>query len=90
MRTWLGLLGLLSAPLLWADEAEDRLARMIQAQASQSYQGTFVYERQGSFVAHQLWRRALDGQLRERLLQLDGMPRESLSENGRATCSTAR
>lgn len=88
MRTWLGLLGLLSAPLLWADEAEDRLARMIQAQASQSYQGTFVYERQGSFVAHQLWRRALDGQLRERLLQLDGMPRESLSENGRLLCMT--
>ena len=88
MRTWLGLLGLLSAPLLWADEAEDRLARMIQAQASQSYQGTFVYERQGSFVAHQLWRRALDGQLRERLLQLDGMPRESLSENGRVLCMT--
>ena len=88
MRTWLGLLGLLSAPLLWAGEAEDRLARMIQAQASQSYQGTFVYERQGSFVAHQLWRRALDGQLRERLLQLDGMPRESLSENGRVLCMT--
>ncbi|MBB6342134.1 sigma-E factor negative regulatory protein RseB [Pseudomonas fluvialis] len=88
MRTWLGLLGLLSAPLLWADEAEDRLARMIQAQASQSYQGTFVYERQGSFVAHQLWRRAFDGQLRERLLQLDGMPRESLSENGRLLCMT--
>ena len=88
MRTWLGLLGLLSAPLLWADEAEDRLARMIQAQASQSYQGTFVYERQGSFVTHQLWRRALDGQLRERLLQLDGMPRESLSENGRVLCMT--
>lgn len=88
MRTWLGLLGLLSAPLLWADEAEDRLARMIQAQASQSYQGTFVYERQGSFVAHQLWRRAIGGQLRERLLQLDGIPRESLSENGRLLCMT--
>lgn len=88
MRTWLGLLGLLSAPLLWADEAEERLARMIQAQASQSYQGTFVYERQGSFVAHQLWKRALDGQLRERLLQLDGMPRESLREDGRLLCVT--
>ncbi len=88
MRTWLGLLGLLSAPLLWADEAEERLARMIQAQASQSYQGTFVYERQGSFVAHQLWRRAIAGQQRERLLQLDGMPRESLREDGRLLCMT--
>lgn len=88
MRIWLGLFGLLSAPLLWADEAEGWLARMIEAQASQSYQGTFVYERQGSFVAHQLWRRAINGQLRERLLQLDGMPRESLSENGRLLCMT--
>ena len=88
MRTWLGLFGLLSAPLLWADETGDWLARMIEAQASQSYQGTFVYERQGSFVAHQLWRRVIDGQQTERLLQLDGMPRESLSRNGRLLCMT--
>lgn len=88
MRTWLVLLGLLSAPLLWADEAEDWLGRMIEAQASQSYQGIFVYERQGSFVAHRLWRRAIAGQQTERLLQLDGMPRESLSRNGRLFCMT--
>lgn len=88
MRVWLGVLGLVSTPLLWAGEGEAWLARMIEAQASQSYQGRFVYERQGSFMAHRLWRRAEPGLQVERLLQLDGLPREIVRRNGQLVCQS--
>jgi sigma-E factor negative regulatory protein RseB len=54
---------------------------------SHSYQGTFVYERNGSFSTHAIWhRRDARGQVRERLLQLDGPAQEVLRVDAQVQC----
>lgn len=69
-----------------ADEAQDRLLRLGQAEQQQSFQGTFVYERNGSFSTHNIWHRVQDGKVRERLIQLDGSAQEVVRVDGRTQC----
>lgn len=69
-----------------ADEAQDWLTRLGQAEQQQSFQGTFVYERNGSFSTHSIWHRVQNGQVRERLLQLDGSAQEVVRVDGRTEC----
>ncbi|MGH8390260.1 MAG: MucB/RseB C-terminal domain-containing protein [Pseudomonas sp.] len=69
-----------------ADEAQDWLTRLGQAEQQQSFQGTFVYERNGSFSTHNIWHRVQDGKVRERLLQLDGSAQEVVRVDGRTQC----
>lgn len=69
-----------------ADEAQDWLSRLSQAEQQQSFQGTFVYERNGSFSTHNIWHRVQDGKVRERLLQLDGSAQEVLRIDGHTQC----
>jgi len=69
-----------------ADEAQDWLQRLGQAEQQQSFQGTFVYERNGSFSTHNIWHRVQDGKVRERLIQLDGSAQEVVRIDGRTQC----
>ncbi|RZI75714.1 MAG: RNA polymerase subunit sigma [Pseudomonas sp.] len=69
-----------------ADDAQDQLKRLAQAEQRQSYTGTFVYERNGSFSTHRIWQRVADGKVREHLLQLDGSPQEVLRVDGVTQC----
>lgn len=69
-----------------ADEAQDWLTRLGQAEQQQSFHGTFVYERNGSFSTHNIWHRVQDGKVRERLLQLDGSAQEVVRIDGRTQC----
>ncbi|WP_300732928.1 MucB/RseB C-terminal domain-containing protein [Pseudomonas sp.] len=69
-----------------ADEARDWLKRLGQAEQQQSYQGTFVYERNGSFSTHNIWHRVQDGKVRERLMQLDGAAHEVVRADGHTEC----
>lgn len=69
-----------------ADEAQEWLTRLGRAEQQQSFQGTFVYERNGSFSTHDIWHRVQDGQVRERLLQLDGSAQEVVRLDGRTQC----
>ncbi|WP_457969770.1 MucB/RseB C-terminal domain-containing protein [Pseudomonas sp. R4-84] len=69
-----------------AGEAQDWLNRLSQAEQQQSFQGTFVYERNGSFSTHNIWHRVQDGKIRERLLQLDGSAQEVMRIDGRTQC----
>lgn len=69
-----------------ADEAQDWLTRLGQAEQQQSFQGTFVYERSGSFSTHNIWHRVQDGKVRERLLQLDGSAQEVVRVDGHTQC----
>lgn len=69
-----------------ANEAQDWLSRLGQAEQQQSFQGTFVYERNGSFSTHDIWHRVQDGKVRERILQLDGSAQEVMRVDGRIQC----
>ncbi|MGU9830013.1 MucB/RseB C-terminal domain-containing protein [Pseudomonas sp. LF242] len=69
-----------------ADEAQDWLTRLGRAEQQQSFKGTFVYERNGSFSTHDIWHRIQDGHVRERLLQLDGSAQELVRVDGRTQC----
>ncbi|KTC64452.1 RNA polymerase subunit sigma [Pseudomonas fluorescens ABAC62] len=69
-----------------ADEAQGWLSRLGRAEQQQSFNGTFVYERNGSFSTHAIWHRVQNGQVRERLLQLDGSAQETVRVNGRSQC----
>jgi sigma-E factor negative regulatory protein RseB len=70
----------------YAGEAQDWLNRLSQAEQQQSFQGTFVYERNGSFSTHNIWHRVQDGKVRERLLQLDGSAQEVMRIDGKTQC----
>ncbi|WP_347904585.1 MucB/RseB C-terminal domain-containing protein [Pseudomonas purpurea] len=80
------LLGGWFAVPAYADEAQDWLNRLGQAEQQQSFQGTFVYERNGSFSTHNIWHRVQDGKVRERLLQLDGSAQEVVRIDGHTQC----
>ncbi|RWU22372.1 RNA polymerase subunit sigma [Pseudomonas alkylphenolica] len=67
-------------------EAGDWLKKLAQAEQQQSYQGTFVYERNGSFSTHDIWHRVQDGKVSERLLQLDGSAQEVVRVDGHTQC----
>ena len=69
-----------------ANEAQDWLTRLGQAEQQQSFHGTFVYERNGSFSTHNIWHRVQDGKVRERLLQLDGSAQEVVRVDGHTQC----
>jgi len=69
-----------------ADDAQDMLKRLAQAEQQQSFQGTFVYERNGSFSTHRIWHRVMDSKIREHLLQLDGSAQEVLRVDGITQC----
>ncbi|MBU3054624.1 MucB/RseB C-terminal domain-containing protein [Pseudomonas indica] len=88
MRTFsisLLLGGWLALPAHAAD-AKDWLLRLAEAEQQQSFQGTFVYERNGSFSTHGIWHRSEEGDVRERLQQLDGPAQEVVRVNGKIQC----
>jgi len=67
-------------------EASEWLNKLAQAEQKQSYQGSFVYERNGSFSSHDIWHRVQDGKVSERLLQLDGTAQEIVRVDGKVQC----
>lgn len=72
-----------------ADEGQALLQRLANAERTQSFQGTFVYERNGSFSTHSIWHLVEeDGALRERLLQLDGSAQEVVRLDGKVQCAS--
>lgn len=81
------LLGaLFGAPAFAAMDAPQWINRLEQAEQQQSFRGTFVYERSGSFSSHDIWHRARSGISSERLWQLDGPQQEVVRANGRTQC----
>lgn len=78
----------LAIPAMAAD-AQDWLQRLNDAESSQSFQGTFIYQRNGTLSTHNIWRQVEPGGgVRERLLKVDGAPQEVLRVNGQAQCAT--
>ncbi|WP_217476554.1 MucB/RseB C-terminal domain-containing protein [Stutzerimonas stutzeri] len=79
--------GWLSMPAFAAD-ADTWMERLAAAEKKQSYQGTFVYERNGSFSSHAVWQLVEGDQLHERLLQLDGPAVEVSLVDGKVQCAS--
>lgn len=79
----IALLG--SCLVIPAQAAESWLQRLAQADR-QSFQGTFIYERNGSFSTHGIWHRGSESGVSERLLQLDGPAQEVLRVDGKPQC----
>jgi len=67
-------------------EASEWLNKLARAEQAQSYQGSFVYERNGSFSSHDIWHRVQAGKVSERLLQLDGAAQEIVRVDGKVQC----
>ena len=88
--------GLCSSAAVWAvlvgsafamQPGEQWLQRLQTAQATQSYQGAFIYERKGAFTTHQISRQiSPDGQVIERFAQLSGPEHEVLRVDGQVAC----
>lgn len=84
------LAGSLAAMPLHAADAQNWLSRLLKAERQQSFQGIFVYERNGSFSTHAIWHQAgQNGESRERLLRLDGAPMEVVRVDGRLQCGSS-
>lgn len=79
--------GWLSMPAFAAD-ADAWMERLAAAEKEQSYQGIFVYERNGSFSSHAVWQLVDGDQLHERLLQLDGPAVEVSLVDGKVQCAS--
>lgn len=70
--------------------AEQWLKRLQTAQATQSYQGAFVYERKGAFTTHQVWRQVNSkGEMLERFVQLNGPEHEVMRVDGQVVCMSS-
>jgi sigma-E factor negative regulatory protein RseB len=80
-------LPLLLAGLAWgatafpADGPHEWLARMESALATRNYQGTFVHEHDGQTETLQVVHRTGGGEVRERIVSLDGSGREFIRHN---------
>ena len=83
------LAALLISPAALANDAGSWLQRMSEATDQVSYKGAFVYERSGSFSTHQVWHRAAENVVTERLLQADGEPHEWVRRDGHVQCASA-
>ena len=57
-----------------ADDAQDWLKRLGAAEQQQSYQGTFVYERNGSFSTHRIWHRVQDASAKSEPVRYSTLP----------------
>lgn len=83
------LAALLISPLVQARDASQWLQGMVDAVGQQSYSGSFVYERSGSFSTHHIWHQADNAGITERLLRADGEPQEWVRQDGQIQCASS-
>jgi sigma-E factor negative regulatory protein RseB len=85
-----GLVGLLTfATAAYAQNARDAstlLMRMNQAFAQETYDGVFIYYSGEEMASLRVVHKIVDGQQRERLVHLNGAPREILRHGDRVIC----
>ena len=79
------LLGL-AAPLAQAADPQALLMRMQQAAGSLDYDGTFVFQRGDQLESLRIVHKASAGVMRERLVSLNGAPREIIRTGSEVRC----
>lgn len=84
-----GLIGLLFAPSLLAEESTRLLERMAEAARDQSYHGSYVYERAGIFTTQDIWRKVGPDGVDELLRQTAGRNQEWLRHDGKLVCASS-
>ncbi|MDG2070421.1 MAG: MucB/RseB C-terminal domain-containing protein [Pseudomonadales bacterium] len=70
----------------YADEVSDLLEKMGSALREQNYEGTFTYMRGSQFETIRVTHQFADGSEDERLLNLNGEPREVIRHDGEVMC----
>ncbi|HJW81752.1 MAG TPA: MucB/RseB C-terminal domain-containing protein [Acidiferrobacterales bacterium] len=83
--TFAVLLGL-AAPLVQAADAQALFARMHQAGRNLDYDGTFVYQHGDQLESLRIIHKAGTGGVRERLVSLNGAPREIIRTDSEVRC----
>jgi sigma-E factor negative regulatory protein RseB len=76
----------MSAAAAAADEPREWLARMNQALISRDYDGVFQHVQDGKVEMLRIIHRVKDGEVRERLVSLDGSGREFIRNGGELAC----
>ncbi len=71
---------------VWANEAEKLLMRMDKAFVELSYDGVFTYFSGGDLTSLRVVHKQIDGVQRERLVHLNGAPREIIRHGGNVDC----
>lgn len=69
-----------------ADDAQAWLLKMSQAISQLNYQGTFVYQHGKQLEAMKIIHRAEGGSVSERLISMNGSPREVIRDNAEVRC----
>ena len=87
IRALLLALAVLAAPLQ-AAEVDRWLARIGPALRGLDYEGTLVYLADGRIETMKVWHRDDDGRERERLVAVNGPPREVARDGERVVCTT--
>lgn len=85
-RLTLPLLLGVAAPLAQAADPQALLMRMQQAAASLDYDGTFVFQRGDQLESLRIVHKASGGVVRERLVSLNGAPREIIRTGHEVRC----
>ncbi len=85
-RHWILLLPGLAAPLAQAADPQALLARMQQAAGSLDYDGTFVFQRGDQLESLRIVHKTSEGVMRERLISLNGAPREIVRTGSEVRC----
>ena len=69
-----------------ADVANEWLMRMSQAARTLNYEGRFVYQHNNQLEAMQIVHRVENGSINEKLVSLNGVPREVIRDNEEVRC----
>jgi sigma-E factor negative regulatory protein RseB len=75
-----------AAPLVHATDAQSLFARMYQAGRNLDYEGTFVYQHGDRLDSLRIIHKAGAGGVRERLVSLNGAPREIIRTDNEVRC----